>query len=171
MKTFEDLNKKPEKGAKMAFWVAAIVAALVGAGVVAFLLNRPTTQEAQQQTMEGAFREGSPEFAALTKKIAIENDTERFSTESPTAMGTIQMSIWGKVRNLSDKTLTGLELKVTVVDLAEKPIREKTVIVIPKQQDSLASFQTLSVNVVMDGFKKEENRANIHWKVTAIKTE
>jgi hypothetical protein len=169
MKTFEDLNKKPEKGSKMAFWAAAIVAALVGFGVVAFLLNRPTTQEYQQQSMEGAFREGSPEFEALTKKIAIEND-ER-SSESPTAMGTIQMSVWGKVRNLSDKTITGLELKVTVVDLSEKPIREKTVIVIPKQQPSLESFKVMPVNVVMDGFKKEENRANIHWKVTAIKTQ
>ncbi len=170
MKTLEDLNKKPEKGSKKAFWIAAIVAALVGFGVVALLLNRPNTQEYQQQTIEGAFREGSPEFEALTKKIAVENDTER-TTESPVAMGTIQMSIWGKIRNLTGKTITGLELKVSVVDLAEKTIKEKTEIVIPKKQASLDYLQVMPVNVVMDGFHKEDNRANIHWKVTAIKVE
>lgn len=169
MKTLEDLDKKPEKGSKKAFWIAAAVAALAIAGIVAVILTRPTTEEYQQQTIEGAFREGSPEFAALTKKIAVENDTER-TTESPVAMGTIQMSIWGRVRNLTGKTITGLELKVSVVDLAEKTIKEKTEIIIPKKQASIEPFQVMPVNVIMDGFHKEDNRANIHWKVTAIKT-
>jgi hypothetical protein len=170
MKTLEDLEKKPEKGSKKAFWIAAVVAALAVAGIVAILLTRPTTEEYQQQTIEGAFREGSPEFEALTKKIVVETDKER-TTESPVAMGTIQMSIWGKIRNLTGKTITGLELKVSVVDLAEKTVKEKTEIVIPKKQPSLEPLEVMPVNVIMDGFKKEDNRANIHWKVTAIKVQ
>jgi hypothetical protein len=170
MKTLEDLNKKPQKGSKTAFWIAAVIAGLAVAGIVAILLTRPTSEEYQKQTIEGALREGDPEFDAQTKKIVLENDTER-TTQSPTAMGTIQMSIWGKIRNLTGKRLTGLELKVTVVDLAGKPVKEKTVIVIPKQQPSLETFQTMPVNVVMDGFAKEDNRADIRWKVTAIKAE
>jgi hypothetical protein len=170
MKSFEEINKKPEKGAKTAFWVAAIVAGLILAAVVAFLYTRPTSQEYQQQTLDGAVREGSPEFAELTRKIVLETDTERTS-ESPTAMGTIQMAIWGKVRNLTGKTITGLEARVTVVDLVEKPVREKTVILIPKQQASIEPSEVLPVQVIMDGFAKEDNRANIHWKVTAIKVQ
>jgi hypothetical protein len=170
MKTLEDIEKKPEKGSKTAFWVAAIVAVLVSFGVVTLLLNRPTTDEYQKSTIEGALREGDPEFEALTKKIIVENDTDR-TTESPVAMGTIQMSIWGKVRNLTGKTITGLELKVTVVDLVEHPVKEKIEIVIPRKQAELEPSQVMPVNIVMDGFKKEENRANIHWKVTAIKVQ
>ena len=170
MKTLEDIEKKPESGSKKAFWIAAVIAGLAIAGLVALLFTRPTTEQYQQQTIEGALREGSPEFEALTKKIVLENDTER-TTESPTAMGSIQMSIWGKIRNLTGKTITGLEVSITVVDLAEKPVKAKTEIVIPKRQDSLETFQTVSVNVIMDGFKKEDNRANIHWKVTAIKVQ
>ena len=170
MKTLEDLEKKPDKGSKTAFWIAAIITGLVVAGIVVLLLNRPTTDEYQKQTIEGAFREGSPEFEALTKKIVLETDKDR-TTESPVAMGTIQMSIWGIVRNLTGKTITGLEIKVTVIDLAGKPVKDKTVIVIPKQQASLQSFQTTGVKVVIDGFAKEDNRADIRWKVTAIKTE
>jgi hypothetical protein len=170
MESLENFNKKPEKGSKKAFWIAAIIMGLVVIGILALLLTRPTTDEYQKQTIEGALREGDPEFDALTKKIIVENDTDR-TTESPVAMGTIQMNIWGKIRNLTGKTITGLELKVTVVDLADKPIREKTEIVIPKKQPSLEMSQVMPVNVVMDGFQKTDNRANIHWKVTAIKTQ
>jgi hypothetical protein len=170
MKTLEDIEKKPEKGSKTAFWIAAVITGLVIAGIVVLLLTRPTTEEYQKSTIEGALREGSPDFDALTKKIIVENDPER-TTESPVAMGTIQMSIWGKVRNLTGKTINGLELKVSVVDLTEHPIREKTVIVIPRQQSSMAPSEVMPVNVVMDGFQKTDNRANIHWKVTAIKVQ
>ena len=170
MKSLEEINKKPEGGSKAAFWIVAAIGLAAVIGIMAFLLTRPTSNEAQQQTIEGAYREGSPEFAALTRKIVLENDEEHTS-ESPTALGTIQMSIGGRVRNLSDKTITGLEAKVTIVDLSEKPIREKTVILVPKQLESLAPSEVAPVRVIMDGFKKEENRAVIHWKVTAIKTQ
>src|SRR5215510_5063283 len=111
MKSLEDIEKKPKTGSKLAFWVAAIVALIVSFGLVTLLLNRPTSEEYQKSTIEGAYREGSPEFQALTKKLILENIEGR-TTESPTALGTIQMSIWGRIKNLSYKTITGLELQV-----------------------------------------------------------
>jgi hypothetical protein len=170
MESFEKFNQKPEKGSSAVFWIVAAVAAVLVIGIVAFLVTRPTTDEARLQAIEGALREGSPGFDAITKKLAVENDEDRTS-ESPTAMGTIQMSIWGKIRNLStDKTIIGLEIKVTVVDLTEKAVKEKTVIVIPQQQPTLNPSEEMPVHIIMDGFQKTDNRANIHWKVTAIKT-
>jgi hypothetical protein len=168
MKTLEDIEKKPERGSRGAFWIVAVIGVLIVGGIIAFLFTRPTTKEFQQQAIEGALREG-PEFDAINRRIAVENDEDKTS-ESPTAMGTIQMSIWGKVRNLTtDKTITGLEIKVTIVDLAEKPVREKTVIVIPQQQPNLGPSEVMPVHIIMDGFQKTDNRANIHWKVTAVK--
>jgi hypothetical protein len=89
--------------------------------------------------------------------------------KSPTAMGTIVMSIGGVIRNITGKTLTGLELKVTVVDLANAPLKDKTVIVIPKQQERLEHNQSMPVKVNIEGFPSDANIANIRWKVTAIK--
>lgn len=171
MESLENFNQKPEKGSGKIFLVVGIIGILVIAGIAALLYSLPSRQERQQATIEGSFREGTPEFDTLTKKIVLENDPDRATTESPTAMGSIQMSIWGRVKNLSDKTLTGLEIKVSVIDLAGNPVKEKTEIVIPKKQASLGPGQPLQVNIIMDGFKKEDNRANIRWKVTAIKTE
>jgi hypothetical protein len=168
MESLENFNKKPEKGSKAAFWAVAVIGILIVAGIIAFLFTRPTTREYQQQMIEGALREG-PEFDAINKRIAVEND-EGKTSQSPTAMGTIQMSIWGRIRNLStDKTITGLEVKVMVVDLSEKPVKEKTVIVIPQQQATLGPAEVMPVHIIMDGFQPTDNRANIHWKVTAIK--
>ncbi len=152
MESLENFNKKPEKGSRGAFWIVAVIGILVVAGIIAFLFTRPTTKEYQQQTIEGALREG-PEFDAINKRVLVENDEERTS-QSPTAMGTIQMSIWGRIRNLAtDKTITGLEIKVTVVDLSEKPVKEKTVIVIPQQQPALGPTEVMPVHIIMDGFQ------------------
>jgi hypothetical protein len=170
MESLENFNKKPEKGSQGAFWIVAVIGIFVVAGIIAFLVTRPTSREYQQQTIEGALREG-PEFDAINKRIAVEND-EGKTSQSPTAMGRIQMSIWGKIRNLStDKTITALEIKVTVVDLSEKPVKEKTVIVIPQQQLTLRPTEVMPVHIIMDGFQPTDNRANIHWKVTAIKVQ
>jgi hypothetical protein len=122
-----------------------------------------------EQQMEGAVREGTPEFEALTRKIVIQTD-ENNTMQSPTGMGTIVMMIAGKIRNFSGKTLTGLEIKVTVVDQLGKPVKEKVLTVIPSQQDKLEANETMPVRVMIEGFSKDDDRAMIRWKVTAIKT-
>jgi hypothetical protein len=143
---------------------------LLVAAVTAFLVLRPSKQEVVQQQLEGAVREGTPEFEVLTKKIAIQTDDDK-TMESPTGMGTITMFIAGKIRNFTGKTLTGLEIKVTVIDQLNKPVKEKILTVIPSQQERLDTNQTMLVNVMMEGFSKDDDRALVRWKVTAIKTE
>jgi len=123
-----------------------------------------------QQELEGAVREGTPEFEALTKRIVIQTD-ENNTMQSPTGMGTITMFIRGKIRNFTGKTLTGLEIRTTVIDQLEKPVKEKTLIVVPNQQERFETNQTMPVSVMIEGFGKDDDRAQIRWKVTAIRTE
>jgi hypothetical protein len=169
MKTFLD-EPEPKKGMNMMF----VVAVLIGIGLVAGLLGlvsmKKSTQQIQVDAMEGAYREGSPEFALYTRKIIAETDTER-TQQSPTGMGTIVMSIRGNILNITGKTLTGLEIKVTVVDSNDQPVKDKTTVIIPKEVEKLESGKTLPVQVTIEGFNKDDDRANIRWKVTAIKTQ
>jgi len=127
-------------------------------------------QAVHQQELEGAVREGTPEFEALTKRIVIQTD-ENNTMQSPTGMGTITMFIRGKIRNFTGKTLTGLEIRTTVIDQLEKPVKEKTLIVVPNQQERFETNQTMPVSVMIEGFGKDDDRAQIRWKVTAIRTE
>src|SRR5688572_24443422 len=129
-------NSNNEKGSnKLLFGVLAIGIIAILA-VVAFISLRPSTTTVGEGVLEGAFREGSAEFDLYTKKIIARTDEDR-TTKSGTAMGTIVMSIGGVIRNITGKSLTGLELKVSVVDLSGKVLKEKSSIVIPNQQERL----------------------------------
>lgn len=162
-------NPDKKKGNNKIFIGAIVVGIVVVAAILGLVSLKKSTQEVQVNALEGAFREGSPEFEKYTKKIIAENDVDN-TKESPTGMGTIVMSIRGNMLNLTGKTLTGLELKVSVVDQNNKPVKEKTVVVIPKQEvEKLDNGKTLPVQVMIEGFGKEDDRAQIRWKVTAIK--
>jgi len=169
METF--LQKKEEKrGINKIFIVGLLIGAVVIAGAVWLLTFQPTTEEQRAKSLEGFLLEGTPEFAQVTKDIVVSTDFDR-TTESPTGLGTIQMRIGGRIRNKGEKTLTGLEVNVGVVDRANKVLREKKVIFVPNQQPSLAPEEIISVTVSLDGFPPEAERANVRWKVTAIKTQ
>lgn len=169
MDTFLE-EKKEKQGINKVLIGALIAGFVIVAAVVGLVALKPSTQQVNEQALEGAFREGSPEFAQYTRKIIAQTDENR-TTQSPTGMGTIVMSIGGNIRNVTGKTLTGLELKVGVVDSFNNPLKEKTLIVIPKQAEKLDNNQTLPVQVLIEGFGKDDDRANIRWKVTAIKVE
>ena len=169
METLEQHNA-PKKRISKIFIAAFIAAALIAGGVIWLASLKPSMEEQVQQNMDGAFREGSPEFAALTKKIVIQTDENR-TMWSPIGLGTIVMSIGGQIKNLTDKTISGLEINVAVIDTFAKPVKEKTLIVVPNQFEKIKPNEIADVTVRIEGFEKDSDRANIRWKVTAIKIE
>lgn len=169
METLEQHNA-PKKGINKIFIVAFIIAAIAIGGAIWLISLKPSMQQQVAQNIEGAVREGSPEFAALTKKVVIQTDEDR-TMESPIGLGTIVMSIGGQIKNLTGKTLTGLEINVAVVDSFGNPIKDKTLIVVPNQFVKMEPNQVADVTVRIDSFDPKADRANIRWKVTAIKAE
>ena len=164
------LEKKEEKrGVNKIFLVGLLVGAAIIAGVMWLLTFQPTADEQRAKMVEGFVMEDAPGFADLSKDIVISTDFDR-TTESPTGLGTIQMTIGGKIRNKGTKTVTGLEVNVGVIDRQNNFLKEKKVIFIPNQQPSLEPQQIIPVTVTLDGFSKEQERANVRWKVTGIKT-
>jgi hypothetical protein len=137
--------------------------------VAVWLLSfRPPMDEQVAQILAGAYREGSPEFAEVTKDIIISTDDR--TVESPTGLGTISMFINGTIRNKGTKTITVLEVNVAVVTQFNKVLKERRIVVVPIQQATLGPGETIPITLTMDGFSKDDDRANIRWKVTAIKT-
>ena len=126
--------------------------------------------EQQEQALSGAVREGMPGFSEITRRIVAETDEDN-TWQSPVGTGGIMMQIAGRIRNNGDKTLTGLELQVSVVDISGKVIKDKTLLVVPNQKKALAPREQMNVTVRIDGFNPDDDRANIRWKVTAIKPE
>ncbi len=163
-------QNKNKKGINKVFLISILAAVLLIAGGIYLWSFQPTIEEQKQQQLEGAYLEGSPEFENYTKELIITTDLDK-TIESPTGLGTISMMIHGDIRNKGDKNINGLQVKVGVVDKYEKPLKEKLVMVVPNQVEKLNSKETIHVVVPMDGFAKDADRANIRWKVTAIRFE
>lgn len=170
METLINQGKK-EKGNSKVMLAAVGVAILIVVGLVGFYASQPAHEEKKTQHLEGAFVEGMPEFDAMSKKIAIQNDEEN-TFQSPTALGTITMFTRATVRNMSDKTITALEIKVSILDQFDKVIREKKQLVIPTDKiESIPPNTNVSVNIAVEGFSRNDDRARVKWKVTAVKVE
>lgn len=162
---------EPEKGINKILLVAAAVGILVIIALIGITSLKPSPRQLQEDALAGAYREGSPEFALYTKKIVAQTSEDR-TTQSPTGMGTWTMFIGGTLRNITGKTITGLEIKVAVVDMAEKVVKEKVFTVVPnvkREVSELPNNQILPVQVTIEGIEQGSDRANIRWKVTAIK--
>lgn len=159
-----------DKTRRTVFIVAGLVAVLLIIGLVFYLKTRPEPQQATapvDQKLEGGFRPGSPEFEKYKEFIQLDKPE---AEEQDTIAGGTQMTLATTVRNFSGQTITGLEVKGTVVDLQNKPIKERTMIVIPSAGlAELENNKTARIKVIISGFKKEDVRANIKMEITAVK--
>jgi hypothetical protein len=144
----------------------AVVAAVVIAGLFYGLMRLSGRSPAGEAGLQGAIRAGAPQFEENKKNIVLD-DPE--ATEAKRALGDIVMSLQTTVRNLTGKTLTGLEIHAAVVGYDNKPIKERTVVVVPTRQPELAPNKTMQVNVLLDGMKDTDPRANIKMDVTGFK--
>ena len=168
MDTLLQNENKEKRGVNKILLAAMAIATLLVAGGIYLLSLQPSIEEQKQKALEGAYLEGSPEFQQYTNNIIINTDTNR-TIQSPTGLGTISMNIHADIRNKGDKAINLLEVNVAVVDTFNKVLRERKVLVVPDQQEKLQPRETIHVAVPIDGFRKDEDRANVRWKVTAIR--
>ena len=146
--------------------VVAVVAAVLIAVAFYGLMKLSSRGPSADAGLQGAIRAGSPQFEEYKSKIFLD-DPE--ATEAKRALGDIVMSLQTTARNLTGKTLTGLEIRAAVVDYEGKPVKERNVVMIPTRQPELAPNKTMQVSVLLDGMKETDARANIKMEVTAFK--
>jgi len=161
------LAKADSRGISKTLIVSFVIALLIIGGVIFFLSRRPPANEQMAQLVASANHEGSPEFNDLAKDIIIATDDR--TVESPTGLGTISMYIYGKIRNKGKKTIDILEVDVAVITQFNQVLKDKKILVVPVQQPTLEPDQTIPITLALEGFAKDDDRANIRWKVTAIR--
>jgi hypothetical protein len=159
-------NRDERRGINKVFIIALIGAAVLIGIVIVIMSFRPSLDDRMAKVVADAFHEGSPQFAELSKDIVISNDN---TIESPMATGKISMFLHGKVHNRGTQTITVLEVNAAVVSKFNDVLRERRILVVPLQQPSLGPDETIPITLALDGFDKDDDRANIRWKVTAIK--
>ena len=156
----------PDDSRRTIIIVVAVVAAVVIAGVF-YLLMRTVGSSTAGTTLEGAIRAGSPEFEQYASKIVLDKPE---AYESKQALGGIVMNLRTIAHNFTGRTLSGLEVKGTVVDHQGKPVREGTAVSIPSsRQQELDNNRSIIVGVMLDGMTDKDDRANIKMEVTGFR--
>ena len=146
--------------------IVVAVAAAVVIALVFYLLMRAGGGRTTDPGLQGAIRAGSPQFEQYKAQIVLD-DPE--ATEAKRALGDIVMSLQTTVRNLTGKTLNGLEIRAAVVDYQGQPVKQRTVVVIPGRQPELPPNKTMQVPVMLEGMSDKDARANIKMEVTGFK--
>ena len=146
--------------------IIVAVAAAVVIALLFYLLMRAGGGRTTEPTLQGAIRAGSPQFEQYKSQIVLD-DPE--ATEAKRALGDIVMSLQTTVRNLTGKTLNGLEIRAAVVDYQQQPVKQRTVIVVPTRQPELPPNKTMQVVVMLEGMSETDARANIKMEVTGLK--
>jgi hypothetical protein len=146
--------------------IVAVIAA-VGIAVLFYFLMRASGGGTVEPTLQGAIRSGSPEFAQYQPKIVLD-DPE--ADEARRALGDVVMNLRSTVRNFTGHTLNGLEIKGSVVDHQGNPVKERTVVVLPNnQQTELEPNKTMPVQIMLEGMTDTDDRANIKMEVVGFK--
>lgn len=162
-----DKTATTKKESRTLIIVVAIIAALLIA-VLFYFLMRATGGGTPAPTLEGAIRQGSPEFEQYRGRIVLD---EPEATEARRPLGDIVMTLQTTVRNFSGKTLSGLEIRGAVVDHQGQPVKQRTVVIIPSPigPAELAPNKTVVARVVLDGMTDTHDRADIKMEVIGFR--
>ena len=169
--TMDDFLQPQEKkrGFNPVFLIGALVGAALLGGAIYLISLKPSMEDQTAQILAGAHIEGSPEFAALNRDIIIATDKD--TVESSMGLGTISMFIKGNIKNRGSRNISVLEISVSVTTQMKEVLRERRVLVVPVQRTSLGPGDTIPVTLTLDGFNRDDDRADLRWKVTAIRAE
>jgi hypothetical protein len=159
-----DLEKSDDSRRKIIIGVAVVAALFIA--VIFYFLMRASSGGNVEPVLAGAIRRGSPEFDQNVGKIYLDPPE---ADEAKRALGDIVMNLQTTVRNFTGRTINGLEIRAAVVDGEKKPVKERTVVVIPTKQPELLPNGTMLVVVRLDGMKETDHRANIEMEVTGLK--
>ncbi len=170
MESFLEENSAEKKGINKGYVIGALVGVALIAAIIVAIFLQPPGEDLRAKMLEGVFREGSPEFAAVTKDIIISTDMDK-TVESPTGMGRVLMAIVGRVRNKGDKTVNILEINCAVIDQQNNVVKEKDILVVPQRIATLGPGENIEVTLALEGFDPKDDRANIRWKVIGLKTQ
>ncbi|HEX8775206.1 MAG TPA: hypothetical protein VF735_16645 [Pyrinomonadaceae bacterium] len=169
MASTERRNDEPDDARRVIYIVVGIVSVVLIAGLGYWLMRPGMGPSTGPQRLEGALRPGAPEFEQYKSKIVLDKPE---ATEASRPIGDIVMTLTTTARNFTGRTISGLEIYAAVVDLQGKPVKERTMIVIPSRRTGQAELdpnQTLEVPIMLEGMSKQDDRANIKMEVAAIK--
>ena len=168
----DSLTQKNESmGSSRLLWIVMVIGTLIIGALFAWFALSPGPTAANEPKLENAIREGDKDFDYYKQRIALEPNTD-FSQDMQSLSGGLSMKLVCVVRNFTGKTITGLQVMGSVVDKNGNVVKEKNAIVIPTNVvQSLDNNKSTPITIFIDGFDKKDDRANIKFRLSAVRVE
>ena len=149
--------------------LAAVITTLLAvftAGLYYAAMTQSDVGSYMEPRLEGALQPGQPEFEEFRSHIAIE---QLVGVEKVHPFDTLAVAMTATVRNNTGRNISGLELRGAILDRKNSSVRERTVVIIPRQQKLLESGEGINTRILLDGIDKDSDRAHLVLEVTAIR--
>ena len=150
------------------FAAIGAVSLLLAAGLI-YLATRPRATRADPQ-LEGALRPGAPEFDQNRDRIVLEFDQEQNAQKNSRALGDVVVTFRPVIRNFTGRTISGLELRATILNQYGEPIKQRTFV----RQLDLAPNKVLTEDFIVEGLKPDDvpeviRPGTLSMEVTGVK--
>ncbi|HEV2764417.1 MAG TPA: hypothetical protein VGV38_15670 [Pyrinomonadaceae bacterium] len=109
-----------------------------------------------------------PEFEQLRERIVVERLA---ATEAPRSLNDLVVELNGTVRNTTERTVSGLEVRGAVLDARRSALRERTVVVVPARQAAVEPGEAINVRILLEGIRPEAERADVLMEVTGVRVD
>lgn len=149
--------------------MAAIITTLIVlmmTGVLHFAQTQPSVRPTVEPRLEGALRPEMPEFEQFREKIVVE---QLIALEAPRPLGDLAVEINATVRNTTERTLSGLEMRGAVLDAQGSAVRERTIIVVPARQTALEPGEAMGVRLLLEGINPKVERTGVLIEVSGLR--
>jgi hypothetical protein len=139
---------------------------MLTAGLYYVAMTKSDVNSYSEPRLQGALQRGQPEFEEFRRQIAVE---ELVGTEKVHPFDTMAVAMTATVRNNTGRTISGLELRGAILDRNNSNVRERTVVVIPRQQKILESGEAINTRILLESIDKDSDRAHLVLEVTAMR--
>ena len=138
--------------------------ALLAAGV--YHVTHPIVSPNVGPRLGTALYTGQPEFEQFREQIEIE---QLVGNEKVHPLNNLAAEITAVVKNNTDRTISGLEMRGAILDSQNSTVRERTVLVIPARQTILEADEAINVRILLENIDKDSDRAYAVMEVTGIR--
>jgi hypothetical protein len=141
--------------------IFGVVLALVVAGALAYSRFSPEpepTVAAPQRGLENAVRAGNPEFDGLVKVVQL-RDLQKQTARN--LLGQHIGILKGQIANMSDKTITGIELRGNAYGMDSKVVATSLALPVPRVRESIPPHSTMPFTVTIDAIPDPKKVADM----------
>jgi hypothetical protein len=149
---FEQTDDRDDKiRTRIIMVLAGIGVALIIGGIIVFGMFQPTPSPDAPKAPVGlpeAKHAGDPDFDKNVGLVAL---TEKKFFTQANMLGQRQAVMTGNIRNFTDKTIIGIELKGTVLGANNKVMAAAIAMPVPRRYDQIRSKGNIPYAVTVDG--------------------